>query len=354
MKSLSSNSVAGYSPAASDPRPLQVVAMGGGTGLSTLLKGLKRYVAGGGASAAGNQRLIGELCALVTVTDDGGSSGRLRKEFNVLPPGDIRNCIAALSEDEALLSRLFQHRFHAGAGLNGHSFGNLFLTALTAITGDFAEAVKQSSEILATRGHIYPSTTSDVQLEAVMADGSSVLGETNITASTKRIVSIRLHPRDAQPLPQTLEAIAKADLITIGPGSLFTSLVPNLLVHGIPEAVAASRAVKVFVCNLMTEANESLGLTAADHIRVLHEHAGTRIVDYALVNRTPVPSDLKAKYAAEGGSQIEVDVAVIEKLGARVILGDYLETAQGVARHATDRVTRDLMALVSQAAAAST
>ena len=182
--------------------------MGGGTGLSTLLKGLKRYVAGDEAGPGG--RSVGELCAVVTVTDDGGSSGRLRKEFNVLPPGDIRNCIAALSEDEALLSRLFQHRFHAGAGLNGHSFGNLFLTALTAITGDFAEAVKQSSAILATRGHIYPSTTSDVQLEATMADGTRVAGETNITASTERISEIHLRPADVQPLPQTLEAIAQA------------------------------------------------------------------------------------------------------------------------------------------------
>jgi len=326
--------------------------MGGGTGLSTLLKGLKHHVAGAETPRTEGLCRISELCAVVTVTDDGGSSGRLRKEFNVQPPGDIRNCIAALSEDEALLSRLFQHRFHAGAGLNGHSFGNLFLTALTAITGDFAEAVKQSSEILATRGHIYPSTTTDVQLEAVMANGTHVPGETNITASTERIVEIHLRPPDAQPLPQTLKAISEADLITIGPGSLFTSLVPNLLVRGIPEAVAASRAVKVFVCNLMTEANESLGLSAADHIRVLHEHAHTRIVDYAMVNRTPVPTALKAKYAAEGGNQIEVDVATIEKLGVKVILGDYLETAEGVARHATDRVARDLLGLASQAAAA--
>jgi len=350
MKSPGSQSAAGYRPAGGAPHSLRVVAMGGGTGLSTLLKGLKRYVSGDEPGPGG--RSVGELCAVVTVTDDGGSSGRLRKEFNVLPPGDIRNCIAALSEDEALLSRLFQHRFHAGAGLNGHSFGNLFLTALTAITGDFAEAVKQSSEILATRGHIYPSTTSDVQLEAVMADGTHVAGETNITASTERIVEIRLRPADVQPLPQTLEAIVQADLITIGPGSLFTSLVPNLLVRGIPEAVAASRAVKVFVCNLMTEANESLGLSAADHIRLLHEHARVRVVDYAMVNRTPVPSDLKAKYAAEGGTQIDVDVAAIEKLGAKVILGDYLETAEGVARHATDRVAHDLLRLASQAAAA--
>ena len=325
-----------------DIASIRVVALGGGTGLANLLTGLKQYVhTCAGASVGG----IANLCAVVTVTDDGGSSGRLRKEFNILPPGDIRNCIAALSEDAALLSHLFQHRFHAGAGLSGHSFGNLFLTALTTITGDFAEAVKQSSEILATRGHIYPSTVSDVQLEALMADGTRVVGETNITASTGRIVEIHLNPPDVRPLPQTLDAIANADLITIGPGSLFTSLVPNLLVHGIPEAIASSRAVKAFVCNLMTEANESLGLSAADHIRVLNSHARLPLVDYAIVNQTPVPSALKAKYAAAGGSPIDVDVAAMESLGVTVILGDYLETNQGVARHATDRVTRDLLQL---------
>jgi len=334
-----------------DPnRPLRVVAMGGGTGLSTLLKGLKGYVSAGNASNPPAQgRGIEELCAVVTVSDDGGSSGRLRKDFNVLPPGDIRNCIAALSEDEALLSRLFQHRFQAGAGLNGHSFGNLFLTALTAITGDFAEAVKQSSVILATTGHIYPSTIADVQLEAVMADGSRVLGETNITGSTGRITQIHLLPPDAKPLPETLAAIAAAHLISIGPGSLYTSLVPNLLVHGIPEAVAASSAVKVFVCNLMTEANESLGLTAADHIRVLNSHAGTRIFDYALLNRTPASVELKLKYAQERASQIVADIEEIEALGVKAILGDYLDEVDGVARHATDRVTRDLLQLAAKA-----
>ena len=341
-----------------DARRLRVVAMGGGTGLSTLLKGLKRYVWAGAAPHLSEQgrkirrdiqgQTIEELCAVVTVTDDGGSSGRLRKDFNVLPPGDIRNCIAALSEDEALLSRLFQHRFQAGGGLNGHSFGNLFLTALTAITGDFAEAVKQSSVILATSGHIYPSTVADVQLEAVMADGTRVQGETNITGSTGRITQIHLLPPDAKPLPETLAAIAAADLITIGPGSLYTSLVPNLLVHGIPEAVAASTAVKVFVCNLMTEANESLDLTAADHIRVLNRHAGTRIFDYALLNRTPASAELKAKYAKERASQIVTDVEEIEALGLKAVLGDYLDEEDGVARHATDLVTRDLLQLASK------
>ena len=324
----------------------RVLAIGGGTGLANLLKGLKQYVRTMDDSISALEPRITELSAVVTVTDDGGSSGRLRKECNMLPPGDIRNCIAALSEDEALLSRLFQHRFQAGSNLNGHSFGNLFLAALTAITGDFAEAVKQSSEILATRGHIYPSTASDVQLEAVMADGTRVGGETNITASTGRIKDLHLVPPDVQPLPQTLAAIASADLITIGPGSLFTSLVPNLLVHGIPEAVAASPAVKVLVCNLMTEANESLGLSAADHIQVLTNHARTRILDYALVNATPASAELKIKYAEEHASQIVADVDGIEALGVNVILGDYLEEVDGVARHATDRVSRDLLRLL--------
>jgi uncharacterized cofD-like protein len=293
---------------------------------------------------------IGDLCAVVTVSDDGGSSGRLRKEFNMLPPGDIRNCVVALSEDEALLSQLFQHRFQKGSGLEGHSFGNLFLTALTSITGDFAEAVRLSSDILLTRGHIYPATTSNVELEAFMEDGSRVRGETNITASKGRITELFLVPPDVDPLPQTLEAIATADLITIGPGSLFTSLIPNLLVHGIPKAIAASPAIKVFVCNLMTQANESLGLSAADHIRALSRHAQGQIFDYALINRTPASEELKAKYAVEGASQIVADLEEIQKLGVRPILGDYLDEAT-VARHATERVAQDLMLLMQRSRA---
>ena len=245
---------------------LRVVAIGGGTGLSTLLKGLKRYVTRVGALATPGQPEISELCAVVTVSDDGGSSGRLRKELNMLPPGDIRNCIVALSEDEALLSRLFQHRFVKGSGLEGHSFGNLFLAALTSVTSDFSEAVRLSSEILLTRGHIYPATTSHVELEALMEDGTRVRGETKITASSGRIKQLFLDPPDVQPLPQTLEAMARADLITLGPGSLFTSLIPNFLVPGIAQAMVNSAAVKVYVGNLMTQANESLGLTASDHI----------------------------------------------------------------------------------------
>lgn len=326
-------------------RLLRAVAIGGGTGLSTLLKGLKHYVGAlPGAKPASSPVLISELSAVVTVSDDGGSSGRLRKDLKVLPPGDIRNCIVALSEDEALLSRLFQYRFPAGSKLEGHSFGNLFVTALAALTGDFAEAVKLSSEVLATRGHIFPATTANVQLEASMKDGRRVRGETKITASHGGIKRLRLLPADAPPLPQAIDAIRKADLITIGPGSLFTSLVPNLLVQGIAETIARSRAVKVFVCNLMTQSNESLGLSAADHVRAMYDHAHHRIFDYALVNTKPLSDELKAKYALEGASQIVCDTENIELLGVRVIQGDYLEEA-GVARHATERVARELVAL---------
>jgi uncharacterized cofD-like protein len=332
---------------ASKTRPeLRVVAIGGGTGLSTLLKGLKRYVVSPALAPAGRP-VIRELNGVVTVSDDGGSSGRLRKEFNMLPPGDVRNCIVALSEDEALLSKLFQHRFQKGSGLEGHSFGNLFLAALTSITGDFAEAVRLSSEILLTRGRIYPATTSNVELEALMEDGTRVRGETRITASKGKIRELSLVPPNVGPLPQTLEAIASADLITIGPGSLFTSLIPNLLVRGISDAILNSSAVKVFVCNLMTQANESINLTAAEHIQALNRHAGGQLFDYALINRKEASAEIKAKYALEGASQIVADIEAIEKLGACPVLGDYLDEGE-VARHATDRVAHDLMALMAQ------
>ena len=337
-------------------RDLRVVAIGGGTGLSTLLKGLKKYTTAAISTAAhrdparSDSPSIAELCAVVTVSDDGGSSGRLRKEFNMLPPGDVRNCIVALSEDEALLSKLFQHRFAKGQSLEGHSFGNLFLAALTSLTGDFSEAVRVSSEILATRGHIYPATAANIELEALMRDGTRVRGETNITASKGTIEELFLDPESPEPLPQTLQAMAQADVITVGPGSLFTSLIPNLLVRGIPEAIRDSPAIKIYVCNLMTQANESLGRTAADHIRALNDHAGAQIFDYALINRKPLSPDLKAKYALEGASQIVADLDAIEAIDVCPVLGDYL-FEEGVARHDTDLVAKDLLDVAVQAAA---
>ena len=257
---------------------LRVVAIGGGTGLSTLLRGLKRYTAAPPGTlpvASPAPCLIRDLSAIVTVTDDGGSSGRLREDLNMLPPGDVRNCMVALSEDEHLLSQLFQHRFAHG-DLEGHSFGNLFLAALTEISGDFAQAVQAGSQILATRGRIYPSTTANARLSARMVDGSLVQGETSITASRQTIAELMLSPADAPPLPGTLDAIAAADLITLGPGSLYTSLITNLLVRGIPEALAAASATRVYICNLMTQANESLGLTAYRHRPGPHPRARRR------------------------------------------------------------------------------
>jgi len=346
-ESLTAFQAANTNPA---PRLLRVVAIGGGTGLSTLLKGLKQYVAfpGEQASPPDQSPSIADLSAVVTVSDDGGSSGRLRKELNMLPPGDIRNCIVALSQDEALLSRLFQHRFSKGSGLEGHSFGNLFLAALTSITSDFGEAVRLSSEILTTRGRIYPATTSNIELEALMTDGTRVRGETKITASKGRIKELSLDPADVEPLPQTLQAISSADLITIGPGSLFTSLIPNLLVHGIARAILASPALKVYICNLMTQANESLDRSAADHIRALDAHAQARIFDYALINIKPASDAMKAKYALEGSAPVVVDLDAIEKLGVKPVLGDYLEEGE-VARHATGRIARDLLKLAVEA-----
>lgn len=336
--------------AASDPACLRVVAIGGGTGLSTLLRGLKRHTQSPfrATSSEGpvpdSPAVISDLAAIVTVTDDGGSSGRLRRELNILPPGDLRNCMVALSEDEHLLSRLFQYRFDSGEGLEGHSFGNLFLAGLTAVTGDFALAVKTSSQILATRGHLYPATNSNVNLAALMDDGSTVLGETNITASKRRIVRLMLEPEDAPALPEAIDAILGADMITLGPGSLYTSLITNLLVEGIADALVAAHGVRVFVCNLMTQANESVHLTASQHIERIYEHTGGAIFDYALVNTAPIPEEARQRYAAQGSEQIVANIEQIERLGVRCIPGDFLR-AEEVLRHDHERVTDALLDL---------
>jgi uncharacterized cofD-like protein len=335
----------------SSPRPLRVVAIGGGTGLSTLLRGLKRYVAAPTAGfaepiSAPAPCIIRELSAIVTVTDDGGSSGRLREDLKMLPPGDLRNCLVALSEDEHLLSRLFQHRF-TGGDLEGHSFGNLFLAALTGITGDFAQAVQTSSQVLATRGRIYPSTTANATLAARMDDGSVVRGETNIGASRRTIVELMIDPADAGPLPETLEAIANADLITLGPGSLYTSLITNLLVRGIPEAIAASHATRVYIGNLMTQANESLGLTASQHIeKILNHCGGSRrpIFDYALINTAPILPATLEQYARFGQMPIEADLDRIRALGVEPITGNFVHEGE-VLRHSYDRLAETVLQL---------
>ena len=320
-----------------------MVAIGGGTGLSTLLRGLRRHVITGN-SATAETGLISDLAAVVTVTDDGGSSGRLRKGFNMLPPGDLRNCMVALSEEEDVLARLFAHRFRKGDALQGHNFGNLFVAALTEITGDFGLAIQMASKILATRGRIYPVTTSNATLVAHMDDGTLVRGETNITASRKCIAELVLDPPDARPLPETLEAIERADLITVGPGSLYTSLICNLLVQGMPAALAQARGVRVYICNLMTQANESLNLTASQHIERIYEHTHAPIFDYALVNTGALSAETKARYAAEGAAPIEADIERIEALGVRVIPGHFA-IEESVVRHNSERVTNALLAM---------
>jgi uncharacterized cofD-like protein len=311
--------------------PLRIVAIGGGTGLSTLLHGLKRYA---------HPQPEADITAVVTVTDDGGSSGRLRREFDVLPPGDIRNCMVALSEDEALLSKLFQYRFTDGRGLKGHSFGNLFLTALTNLTGDFARAVKLSSEVLASLGRIYPSTGANVMLEAELENGRVIAGETRISKSRARIKRIRMRPRICKPLPETLEAIQQADVITFGPGSLFTSVIPNVLVKGIPEAIESSHALRAYFVNLMWQPGETIGFRASDHIAAINQHAGFDLFDVVVVNTRAISARQRRKYAAEEAQSVVNDIDRLADMGLHVVAADLLGEGE-IVRH-DPRATADV------------
>lgn len=316
---------------------LNLVAIGGGTGLSMFLSGLKKFVDGGQTNAA----WLRKLSAIVAVSDDGGSSGRLRDELQMLPPGDIRSCMVALSEDSHLLSRLFQHRFRGDGELGGHSFGNIFLAALSEITGDFAEAVRISSEILASKGHIYPATVADVHLAAELSDGSVVRGETNISKVGGLIKRLKLEPENCHPLPEALAAIYEADIITVGPGSLFTSILPPILVKGVAEAIAASFAVKIFVCNLMTQPGETDGLSARRHLEIVKEYAPDIEFDYVIVNNHPISQAQAELYKSEGAEQIgvhdSISPAVIE--GAEIVYGNLLDEGEKV-RHHPDRLAQ--------------
>jgi uncharacterized cofD-like protein len=320
---------------------LKCVAIGGGTGLATLLRGLKRHVIDDSAHLPG--QCIESLTAVVTVTDDGGSSGRLREEFQMLPPGDIRNCLVALSEDERLLARLFQYRFPGQGSVRGHSFGNLFLAALTGITGDFVEAIRLCSEVLATKGKIIPSTTADVTLVAELDDGFIVRGESKISAAGRRIQRIALDPPDCHPLPETLASIAEADLITLGPGSLFTSIIPNLLVNGITEAIAASHALKVYVCNLMTQPGETTGFSIADHVVTLLAALAPATLDAVIVNHGKISAAARARYRLEGARPLTGRSAIrrlkVPPSGIRVAADQFLV----VDGHRIPVVTADLV-----------
>jgi uncharacterized cofD-like protein len=327
---------------------LTVVCVGGGTGLATLLSGLKAYVRSAVLPAGREWEplspRIGRLTAVVTVSDDGGSSGRLREEFQILPPGDIRNCIAALSEDESLLLRLFEYRFAGTGTLGGHSFGNLLLTALAGVTGDFLKAVRMVGDILTIKGTIYPSTLGNVHLEAELGDGTIVRGESRISQSAVPIRSVRLEPAECAPLPETLEAIRAADLVVLGPGSLYTSIVPNLLVRGVADALRDSGARRVYVCNLMTQAGETRQFSASRHVRALHEAAGAGLFDTVLVNSTIPPDALVEKYRLEGAEVVPFDAEGFEGTGVTIVRRD-LMSATSLVRHDPAALAREVLAL---------
>ncbi|HAF12318.1 MAG TPA: hypothetical protein DHU55_06110 [Blastocatellia bacterium] len=331
-------------------RGLNFVALGGGTGLSTLLSGLKCLV---GADEP-DSLSIENLSAIVTVSDDGGSSGRLREELQMLPPGDIRNCMIALSEDSNLLSRLFRYRFRGKGELGGHSFGNLFLAALTEVTGDFTEAVRLSSEVLASKGHIYPATISDVRLVAELEDGTVVRGETQISASRAAIHHLRLEPEQCLPLPEVLKAIRAADVITVGPGSLYTSILPNLLVARVSGAIGESRATKIFICNLMTQPGETDNYSARQHLETIKTYAPEIHFDFVIVNDRRITTEQAERYALEGAYQIGIDDDSVDSIASVldqttvVIRANLLEEGEKV-RHDSAVLARVVLTCRQQA-----
>ena len=315
----------------------RIVVIGGGTGLSTMLRGLKRYTS--------------NLTAVVTMTDDGGSSGLLQKQMGgMLPPGDIRNCLVALADAEPLMQQLFQYRFATkdGAdGLSGHSFGNLLIAAMADITGDFERAVEETSNILAIRGRVLPSTVESVVLVGELEDGGEVTGETAIAHTPGKIQRIKLCPDAPRPLPEVLEAIAEADVIVMGPGSVFTSVIPNLLVREIAEAVAQSRAIKAYVCNVMTQPGETGGFSASDHLRAVEAHAGRRVFDHVLVNKARPSDELLERYRKTGAELVTPDVDAIAAMGYHVVLGSFISES-AVVRHDPDKLAGAILRLADR------
>lgn len=305
----------------------KIVAIGGGTGLSTLLKGIKK--------------LSNNITAVVTVGDDGGSSGRLREEMGVLPPGDIRNCIAALADDEDLITKLFQYRFKTGEGLEGHSFGNLFLTALCSITGNMLKAVKESSKVLSIRGRVMPSTLDDMRLVAEMDTGEIVKGESSIPEANGKITRLFCEPADCKTLPEILVAIQDADIIIMGPGSLYTSVIPNLLIKDISKAISKSKAKKIYVCNVMTQPGETDGYTVSDHIYAILEHAQVpNLIDAVLVN-DKFPESALDKYKEANQIPVEIDEDEIKDMGIQLVSRRLIEYNSGnLLRHSPQRVAR--------------
>lgn len=311
----------------------KVVAIGGGTGLSVMLRGLKEYPL--------------HLTAIVTVADDGGSSGRLRSELKIPPPGDIRNVLIALADTEPLLERMLQYRFKNGDGLAGHNLGNLFLAAMKEITGDFVTAIKEMSRVLAVRGQVLPASEEDVVLKAEMADGSVVVGESIIPLQGSRIKRVFLDPPRPKPLEAALRAIEEADAIVIGPGSLYTSILPNLLVSGMTDAIRKSNALKMFVCNVMTQPGETDGFTASDHLKAIHDHVGDGLFHCVLANNCEPPDPVARQYQKKGAVAVRLDSDRIKQYGYDVIADNFLQYETYV-RHDTGRLSRRIVELISR------
>ncbi len=309
----------------------RIVVIGGGTGLSVLLKGLKKYTS--------------RLTAIVTVTDDGGSSGRLRAEMGVLPPGDIRNCLVALAETETLMDKVFQHRFQAGNGLQGHTLGNLLLVAMSEIAGGFISAIQEVSKVLAVRGVVLPATLEPVVLAATMENGSTVVGETRIREHEGKIERISLVPDQCLPVPETLKAIQEADAIILGPGSLYTSIIPNLLVKGVAESLTEAKAPLIYVSNIMTEKGETDGFTAADHLQAIKRHLNQQLIDYVIVNSGVIEEDRLSRYSQEKAIPVSPAYEEIQAMGIKIIKRD-LVSDDDVAWHDSDKLARAVLALL--------
>ncbi len=304
----------------------KLVAIGGGTGLSNLLRGLKKYSA--------------NITAIVTVADDGGSSGRLRREQGMLPPGDIRNCLAALADEEKLVTELFQYRFNTGEGLAGHSFGNLFLTAMTHITGDLERAIRASSEVLSVRGRVLPATIEDMVLYAHLEDGRYVEGESQITNAKGKIVRIGCKPNRPKAVPQSVADIFEADLLILGPGSLYTSIIPNLLVPEIAEALISRQAPCIYVCNIMTQPGETDDFTVADHVHRIDRVVGQGIIDLVIAQKSPPSSQTQDLYSRNGATFVKLDR---ERLACPVLTAEVMQEQNGKVRHDSDKLANVIM-----------
>ena len=308
-----------------------VTVIGGGHGLSVLLRGIKE--------------LTSNVTAVVTVADDGGSSGRLREELGIIPPGDLRNCLVALADTEPLMEKLFQHRFEGSSNLAGHSFGNLFLAAMAEVTGDMETALKESSKVLAVKGRVLPASKESVRLDAILEDGTIVEGESHIPEVPGRIRRVQLFPPHVSPVASALEAIRTADAIVLGPGSLYTSIMPNLLVDGVAEELRSSRALKIYICNVMTQPGETDGYTASMHAKAILRHAGSGVIDFMLVNSTPLEESLRVRYAAEGIYPVAVDEEAINALGIGFVCADIVNQSDAV-RHDPDKLSRSVMRMI--------